>query len=111
MDVDDNLIVSEPDSSVPTDPDKHTRKSPSFFPGGAPGQIFKFENWGFSYGTDDKGHAASIILSLMILALLALVILIGAFVQREWILDALQLLGTAFTFVAGVAVGKSAANK
>ena len=54
----------------------------------------------------DKGHAASIILSTTLLILLLVLFLIGAFVERPWIADALTIIGTAFTFTAGVAIGK-----
>ena len=67
------LVVVEPKTTIPTAPDEFTRKDPTFFDGGAPGQIFKFEKWGLSYGTDDKGHAAAIILSVLIVSLLGLV--------------------------------------
>ena len=105
------LVVNEPAQNVPAIPDKHTRKDPTFFDGGAPNQVFKFERWGFSYGTDDKGHAAAIILSVLIVILLAGVFLGGFLVERSWIPDALKLLGTTFTFVAGVAIGKSIDKK
>jgi len=95
------------DSASRLTPDKYTKKHSAFFEGGAPGQVFKFVRWGISYGTDDKGHAASIILSLIIAILLVLVLLIGAFTDRSWISDAFKLFGPIFTFVAGVAIGKS----
>ena len=98
------LTVGQAGSSN-SKPDEHTKK---FFDGGAPGQIFKFERWGLSYGTDDKGHAAAIILSVAICILLAVVFAIGLIVDRTWIPDALKLLGTSLTFCAGVAIGKSA---
>ena len=88
-------------------PDKYTKKDPTFFNGGAPNQVFKFERWGVSYGTDDKGHAASIILSVLLVVLLAAVAFGGLFVERSWMADMMKLLGTAFTFTAGVAIGKS----
>lgn len=63
-----------------------------------------------SYGTDDKSHAASLILSIMLGLLLLVLFGIGAFVDKPWIPDALQIIGTAFTFTAGVAIGKSATD-
>lgn len=87
-------------------PDKYTSQGPGFIPNGAPNQVFRFCRWGIEYGTDDKGHAASIILSTTLLILLLVLFLIGAFVERPWIADALKIIGTAFTFTAGVAIGK-----
>ncbi len=105
------LVVNEQAQNVPALPDKHTKKDPTFFDGGAPNQVFKFERWGFSYGTDDKGHAAAIILSVLLVMLLAGLFFGGLFVERSWMPDALKLLGTTFTFVAGVAIGKSIDKK
>jgi hypothetical protein len=85
-------------------PDRFTALS--FIPNGAPNQVFRFCKWGFEYGTDDKGHAASIILSITLLILLIILFIIGGFFDRSWISDALKILGTAFTFTAGVAIGK-----
>jgi hypothetical protein len=100
----DPLLVGEDESPVKEESDRHTAR---FFPGGAPNQVFMLDRFGFKYGTDDKGHAAAIILSVLLLALLGCLIVLGTFFDRSWIPDALQILGTAFTFVAGVAVGKS----
>lgn len=108
-----SLIVA-PDSSLAEPskkPDQYTKQDPTFIKGGAPNQIFKFERWGIAYGTDDKGHAASIILSVLLVALLAGVAFGGLFVERMWMPDMLKLLGTAFTFTAGVAIGKSSTKK
>lgn len=87
-------------------PDRYTSQGPGFIPNGAPNQVFRFCRWGIEYGTDDKGHAASIILSTTLLILLLVLFFIGAFVERPWIADALKIIGTAFTFTAGVAIGK-----
>ena len=100
-------IVAKPPPPVSTVPDENTRQYPAFHEGGAAGQVFHFTRWGLSYGTDDKGHAAALILSALLLVVLLVVILIGAAVDNNWISDALQIVGTSFTFVAGVAVGQS----
>ena len=78
--------------------------------GNVPAQIFHFKRWGVSYGTDDKGHAAALILSVLLGILLAIIFIIGSFVDRTWIPDAIKIIGTAFTLTAGVAIGKSASN-
>lgn len=70
-----------------------------------------FDRFGLKYGTDDKGHAAAIILSILLLFLLGCLFALGTLCDCSWISDALQILGTAFTFVAGVAVGKSLGDR
>lgn len=92
-------------------PDGNTAKDPVFFSGGAPNQIFRLELGIVSYGTDDKSHAASLILSVIAGMLLLILFIGGFFVDRAWISDALKILGTVFTMVVGVAVGKSSSGK
>lgn len=100
--------VPSPPAQIPDQPDSDTKKDPCFTDGHAPNQVFHFSRWGFSYGTDDKGHAASLTLSFAILALILLIVLIGSVLSdREWLADILKVLGSAFLIVAGIAVGKS----
>ena len=101
-----DLVVAKPPPDTSTIPDEATEKNPAFHEGGGAGQVFHFRRWGISYGTDDKGHAAAIILSALLLAVLLIVILVGAVTDSIWISDALHIVGTSFTFVAGVAVGQ-----
>ena len=68
----------------------------------------RYGEFGFKYGTDDKGHAAALVLAVFLLILLTVLLIVGAIVDRPWIKEALQIIGVAFTFVAGVAIGKSA---
>lgn len=106
-----DLVVVPPKTQVSTSPDKFTKKDPVFFEGGAPNQVFRLSLGGFvSYGTDDKPYAASLILSLMLGFLLLVLFVGGFFVARAWIPDALKILGTAFTLVAGVAIGKGSSK-
>lgn len=100
-------VIPRPPPAASTIPDDATKKNPAFHKGGGDGQVFHFKLWGLSYGTDDKGHAASLILSVLILISLMALFALGTIVERSWMSDALKLLGTAFTFIAGVAVGKS----
>ena len=100
-------VVAKPPPEASTVPDEDTKQNPAFHEGGGPGQVFHFRRWGISYGTDDKGHAAALILSALLLAVFLIVILAGIVADRNWIPDALQIVGTSFTFVAGVAVGQS----
>lgn len=105
------MLIIKPPTNVPTKADGATKTGPAFISDGAPDQIFRFERWGFSYGTDDKSHAAAIILSLTTCGLLVLLFCLGAIVDRPWISEALKILGTAFTFTAGVAIGKASGKK
>lgn len=95
----------------PDKPDSDTATGPTFIPDGAPNQVFRINLRWFSYGTDDKPHAASLLLSLMLGFLLLTVFGVGLFVDRVWIPDAIKILGTAFTFTAGVAIGKGTSKK
>lgn len=104
------LVVGDGGQPVSSEPDRYTESGAIFFQGGAPNQVLKFERFGVSYGTDDKSHAAAIILSLVIGFLLLVVFVIGSFVERTWIPDALKILGTAFTFTIGVAIGQGASK-
>lgn len=99
-------VVFPPAAVNSEDPDKYTQTGPLFIPNGAPHQVFRFCRWGVEYGTDDKGHAASIILSVSLLFLLLFLFVVGALADRPWVSDALTIIGTAFTFTAGVAIGK-----
>jgi len=58
------------------------------------------------YGTDDKGHAAALIFSLLVLTLILLSIVLGFFVEKEeWLDRIFSWLGSAFMFTAGIAIG------
>lgn len=105
-----DLVVAPSTPDISSAPDEHTKKERSFFDGAAPNQVFRLHLYFVSYGTDDKSHAASLILSIMLGLLLLVLFGIGAFVDKPWIPDALQIIGTAFTFTAGVAIGKSATD-
>lgn len=106
-----DLVVVPPKAQVSTSPDEYTKKDPVFFEGGAPNQVFRLALGNFvSYGTDDKPYAASLILSIMLGFLLLVLIVGGFFVERAWIPDALKILGTTFTLVAGVAIGKGSSK-
>lgn len=96
-----------PQSKVP---DGATKKSP-YTKGEGDGQVFHFQKWGLSYGTDDKGHAASLILSVLLFIGLLICLIIGALAQDSaFVLEIAKVMGSAFLIVAGIAVGKSIEN-
>jgi peptidoglycan/LPS O-acetylase OafA/YrhL len=70
-------------------------------------------NFGFlRYGTNDKSHAAAICLSLILLALLLIVSAMGLFSPNAASFDKIiALIGNAFLFVAGIAVGQKGLEK
>lgn len=105
-----NTNVLEP-SETPREANEHTSLDPTFMEGNAPEQVFHFRKWGLSYGTDDKGHAAALILSVILAILLGIIFAIGLFVDRSWIPDAIKIVGTALTLTTGVAIGKSTSSK
>ena len=103
----DDLQVVEPDHVISGKPDKYTKKAPSsFVDGGVPGQVFKFTFWGFSYGTDDKSHAAALIFSFLLILIYLIFYVLGIIFDRNWIPDQLDNIGTLFTLVVGVAIGQ-----
>ena len=104
------LEVLPPAQTLDT-PDQDTQTGPTYIPDGAPHQVFRVNLKWFSYGTDDKPHAASLLLSLLIGFLLFVVLFVGLVSDRAWIPDAITILGTAFTFTAGVALGKGTSKK
>jgi hypothetical protein len=70
----------------------------------------------FHYGTDDKGHAAALVLSAALLATAIVVALLGCLSllsgkDPQWFQTLVTWIGNAFLFTAGIAVGKSASNK
>ena len=93
---------------VSSEPDKYTRKSPDMTGASAENRII-FINLGFfKYGTDDKAHAGAIFLSLLLLLVMVASLFVGAFTaaNADWMRAFLQFIGSAFTLVAGVAIGR-----
>lgn len=65
------------------------------------------------YGTDDKGHAAALVLSGLLLGSAVVIALIGCLSlfsgkDPQWFQTLVTWIGNAFLFTAGIAVGKSA---
>jgi len=104
-----------PPESTPVAPDDATRKSPAFTSGDADNQVFHFQRFGLSYGTDDKGHAAALILSALLLGCAVVIAIIGAFAlfsgkDPQWLQVLITWIGNGFLFTAGIAVGKGKAS-
>lgn len=60
------------------------------------------------YGTDDKTHAAAVVFSLLLFAVIVLVVLAGiASSDHDWTYRVLQWLGMPFSMVIGVAIGRA----
>jgi len=97
----------EPPTNVSSVPDEATKTGPDYTGANASKRVL-YVNLGFvKYGTNDKVHAAALILSFVLL--LAVFAVIGqGFYQGEhgWADKVFSWLGSAFLFVAGVAVGK-----
>lgn len=92
----------------PDTPDKATSRAPCFTNGDGAGQVFHFHGLGINYGTDDKGHAAALILSVLSLGAICALSLIYAFSNASALADPIKALSTAFVFIAGIAIGKTA---
>ena len=62
----------------------------------------------FRYGTNDKAHAAALVLSLILLLTIIALIFVGPrHAEGQWDDKAFSWLGGAFLFIAGVALGGS----
>ena len=113
--------MSPPDFPLPTipnigypstSPDKETKRAFDWTGPEAHDRVMLL-NFGFlKYGTSDKSHAAAICLSLVLLALLLVVSIIGIFAKNLESFDKIiALIGNAFLFVAGLAVGQKSLEK
>jgi len=88
-------------------PDKATKKGISDLTGpSADGRVLYLDLPFFKYGTNDKTHAAAFILSLVLLVTIIILVFLGLnATNTAWAERAFNWLGSAFLFVAGVAVG------
>jgi hypothetical protein len=100
-----------PPTNVSSEPDKDTQKGLDDYTGpSAPSRVLYINLGLFKYGTDDKAHAAAIVLSLLLLTLIAITMVLGMFATNpDWPEKILTMLGSAFTLVAGVAIGRGSA--
>lgn len=106
--------VIPPLGNVPSEPDEDTKKGlrRDFTSPAAENRVLHINLGFFKYGTDDKAHAGAMVLSMALLAMIALTGLAGFIPgSGEWTKSLLQLLGSAFTFVSGVAIGQGLSKK
>jgi hypothetical protein len=103
-----------PAGNLSTVPDNYTAKGFDFAAGEhADNRILHINTRCFRYGTDDKGHAAALILSALLLGTAIIIAIIGAIglfsgKDPQWLGTLVTWIGNAFLFTAGIAVGKSA---
>lgn len=108
--------IKPPTGNLSNTPDKATKKGKRDMTGeSADDRIFFVDNKLFKYGTDDKYHAAALIISFLLLALIAIV-LVGntiiaiwnpTYAEKIWSERIFLAVWNGFIFVAGVAVGGS----
>ena len=68
--------------------------------------------WFFKYGTNDKVHAAAVVLSIvLLLAIIALIFFGTSHHEGNWDEKAFSWLGGAFLFISGVALGKGGSDR
>jgi len=104
------LPLPPPETS--DEPDSATEKFPDYTGDTAGNRVFHFKLGPLKYGTEDKGHAAALILSVLLLFVIFVFMIIGTFASNtEWISDVFVWLGSAFLIVSGVAIGKSIDSK
>ena|ERR1700735_4249793 len=99
--------IPPPSGNLSEKPDHATRKDIDFTGPSAEKRILYINLGIFRYGTDDKAHAASIVLSLILLVMTLIIMLVGLFSSNLGWLEKMQAwIGSAFLFVAGVAIGR-----
>lgn len=70
--------------------------------------MFFFDKFGIRYGTDDKKHAASLIISFLSALILLSCLIIGVLVcDRGFVIEIAKIAGSVFLFSTGVAIGSS----
>jgi peptidoglycan/LPS O-acetylase OafA/YrhL len=100
-------LITPPKNPSPV-PDKYTKKEPAHTSPEADGRVFYISLLFARYGTDDKSHGAAVLLSILTLAVIFVLICIGVKTGvTPWLDRAFTWLGSAFLFLAGVAVGRT----
>lgn len=88
-------------------PDRDTRKAP-YTSGDGDGQVFHFQKFGIRYGTDDKGHAAALVLAVLLFVGILLCLVAGSLGKDyEFAIEIAKIFSSAFLIVTGIAVGKA----
>ena len=109
----DELVVIGPEVPPSDQPDAYTAKAPDFTSDGdVPDRMFLVNTPWFKYGTNDKWHAASMVLSIVLVALLAVLGAIDLLTSRSGngsaqSTSALSVIGTLLSLTVGIAVGRS----
>ncbi len=104
--------IPPPSGELSNKPDKDTKKDLDFTGPSANKRVLYINAGIFKYGTDDKAHAASIALSMVLLAVSLIVMIVGLFSgNTQWLEKMQAWIGSAFLFVAGVAIGRGGKEK
>jgi len=104
-------LIKNPDGNLSPSPDPETQKFPDWTAPEAGNRILHINFRFFRYGTDDKTHAASIILSVAVLIFCVVIAIVGIFANgASWVQTVLSWAGNAFLLVAGTAIGRSLKN-
>jgi len=105
------LVIPPPPANISEKADKDTKNFPSFLDGKAPNQVFHFKGLGLSYGSADPAHAASMVLSMVMLFIILLCLAVGIFIKdRAWLEQILNVISPVFLLTIGVAIGKSSSS-
>lgn len=90
-------------------PDEATTRAPDWTASEAPDRSFYINLGFFKYGTADKVHGAAVLFSVLLLIVIVTLIFTGPFLglPDAWLDRVFTWLGSAFLFVAGVAVGRA----
>jgi len=100
--------ILPPQGDLSDRPDNYTSLSPDWTGSGANDRVMHINMPFLKYGTNDKTHAASLLLSLLLLIIIVFLSICGMFSSNAaWMDKVFTYLGSAFLFVAGVAVGRS----
>src|SRR6266852_5215840 len=99
--------IPPPSGDLSDTPDLATKTRPDLTGPIAENRILFINARIIRYGTDDKAHAAAITLSLLLLLTALVVMILGLFATNtQWLEKMLSWVGSAFLFVAGVAIGR-----
>lgn len=101
--------IPSPPPEISGVPDRDTKKGlPDYTNGsGAPGRVLHINIPCFSYGTNDRGHAAAIFLSIVLLVMMMLCFAATLIKPEAPALDRiLTILSSTFTLTVGIAVGR-----